>query len=257
MKTQPFTYIIKFKPTNQWYYGVRWARGCSPNDLWTTYFTSSRHIKALIKEHGLEAFHARVSKIFKTKEEATNHERRFLFRVKAASNGAFINKRNNMPEFSAYGLKIIHHALLQIETWHDPRLPLPLGWSYGITESHRQNNSKAQTGKTAWNKNKKLPSTGPCSETRKENISNSRLLTRKLTCQHCGKLSDPGNFKRFHGDLCKYNPNINTEYWNSLSDVAKKNVKHQIESGSFNNFGRTSQASPDSLLQTSTQCDQE
>lgn len=257
MRTQPFTYIIKFKPTNQWYYGVRWARGCSPNDLWTTYFTSSKHIKALIAEHGLNSFHVRVSKIFNTKEEATKHERRFLLRVKAASNGAFINKRNNMPEFSPNGLKIIHHNRLQVETWHDPQLPLPSGWSYGITELHRQNNSKAQTGKTPWNKNKKSPPTGPCSETRKENISKSRLLTRKLTCVHCGKNSDPGNFKRFHGDLCKHNPNVDIEYWKTLSESAKKNIKHQIESGSFNNFGRKNQASSDSLLQSLIQFDQE
>ena len=26
------------------------------------------------------------------------------------------------------------------------------------------------------------------------------------TCDHCGKWTDPGNFKRFHGDACKHRP---------------------------------------------------
>lgn len=239
MKTQPFTYIIKFKPTNQWYYGVRWARGCSPNDLWTTYFTSSKHVKALIANHGVDAFQVRVSKIFKTKEEATKHERRLLLRVKAASNGAFINKRNNMPEFSATGLKIIHHTILQIETWHDPQLPLPSGWSYGITESHRQNNSKAQTGKTAWNKNKVLSPTGPCSETRRENIRQARILTQKIKCCHCGKHTDPGNFKQYHGDMCKMNPLIDPESLQKRSEKCRKSAITQITNGNWNNFCRS------------------
>jgi len=97
----------------------------------------------------------------------------------------------------------------------------------------------------------------PCSEIRRKNIKQARLLTRKLTCAHCGKISDPGNFKRFHGDLCKHNPNTDIEYWKTLSEVGKKNIKHQMESGSFNNFGRKSQASSDSLLRSSIQYGQE
>lgn len=42
MKTTiPFTYLIGWTEHNLWYYGVRFAKGCSPDDLWTTYFTSS------------------------------------------------------------------------------------------------------------------------------------------------------------------------------------------------------------------------
>ena len=38
---QPFTYLIKHKTSGKVYYGVRYAKKCSPIDLWTTYFTSS------------------------------------------------------------------------------------------------------------------------------------------------------------------------------------------------------------------------
>jgi hypothetical protein len=255
MKTQPFTYIIKFKPTNQWYYGVRWARGCSPKDLWNTYFTSSKHIKFLIKNYGKDSFDVRISKVFDTKEQAINHERRFLLKVKAASNGGFINKRNNMPEFDSTGLKVIHHIEKQIETWHDPNLPIPIGWCYGVSNKHRLNNTKSQLGKTAWNKGKKLPSTGPCSDSRKQNIKNSRILTKKLQCSHCNKFADPGNYKRFHGERCKYNLCVDKSYWEEISKKAKKSTLKQIEEGKFNNFGRKSEV-PDILPQSSNLYDQ-
>jgi hypothetical protein len=47
----------------------------------------------------------------------------------------------------------------------------------------------------------------PCSDQRKENISKSRKLTIKITCQYCDKSADPGNFKQFHGENCLHGPN--------------------------------------------------
>jgi hypothetical protein len=93
-------------------------------------------------------------------------------------------------------------------------------------------------GRTPWNKNKTLPPTGPCPTSRKQNISKSRLLTQKITCIHCNKSADPGNFKRFHGDHCKYNPNIDQQYWDDLSKKSKESITKIIDSGNFNNFGR-------------------
>lgn len=234
--TTPFTYILKFKPTNQWYYGVRWAKGCSPADLWTTYFSSSAHIKNLIKQFGQDSFEFRISKTFTNKSQATEHERRFLLKVAAAKNGAFINKRNNMPEFSAAGLQLIYHSECNLQTWHDPKLPIPFGWTEG--RLNKVWNAGAKGLQVAWNKGKSLPATGPCTSTRKENISKSRLLTNKITCAHCNKLIDPANHKRFHGDNCKLNPNVNLQYWESVSQSSKKGMEKQIQSGKFNRFGR-------------------
>jgi len=42
MNTIPYTYKLIFKPTGQYYYGVRYAKGCQPSDLWDKYFTSSK-----------------------------------------------------------------------------------------------------------------------------------------------------------------------------------------------------------------------
>jgi len=52
MKTNPYTYLIGWKTQNKWYYGVRFAKGCHPNDLWNLYKTSSKHVKKMIEENG-------------------------------------------------------------------------------------------------------------------------------------------------------------------------------------------------------------
>ena len=66
----PFTYILHYLPTNQYYYGSRYAKGCHPSQLWTTYYTSSKKIKQLISEHGTDVFRAKITRTFNTKEEA-------------------------------------------------------------------------------------------------------------------------------------------------------------------------------------------
>lgn len=39
-----YTYLIGWTEHNKWYYGVRFAKNCHPNELWKTYFTSSKHV---------------------------------------------------------------------------------------------------------------------------------------------------------------------------------------------------------------------
>ncbi len=61
----PYTYLIKFKPTGQVYYGVKYASRCNPDDLWIIYFTSSKYIKQLIKTYGLTALNTKSDKYSK------------------------------------------------------------------------------------------------------------------------------------------------------------------------------------------------
>lgn len=62
---------------------------------------------------------------------------------------------------------------------------------------------------------------GPCSTERRNNISKSRLETKKVTCLHCDKVVDPGNFKAWHGDNCKKNPNIDPKILETRRNIAK------------------------------------
>ena len=60
----PFTYLIHFIPENLYYYGVKYSKECHPDDLWTSYFTSSKTIHRLIELYGKEAFEFKVRKTF-------------------------------------------------------------------------------------------------------------------------------------------------------------------------------------------------
>lgn len=48
------------------------------------------------------------------------------------------------------------------------------------------------------------------SDTHCKNISKARIgqVYEKIHCPYCGKSTDPGNFKRWHGDKCKMHRNI-------------------------------------------------
>jgi hypothetical protein len=52
MTYTPYTYLIGWSKLNTWYYGVRYKKDCTPDDLWVTYFTSSVQVKKFYKEYG-------------------------------------------------------------------------------------------------------------------------------------------------------------------------------------------------------------
>lgn len=236
METIPYTYKLIFKPTGQYYYGVRYAKGCNPNDLWDKYFTSSKHIHKLIKEYGLNSFIIKITKTFNNKIDAINHEHSVLTRTKANRNGKFINKTISKALFSNEGLILINHPMTNTQIYHDPKLPIPNGWIIGISDMCSNVLSLIRKGKPAHNKDKKSKLTGPCTNERKLSISNSRKLTPKITCKHCNKQCDGGNFKRFHGDKCKLNPDINPNILKERSEITRKSYLTQLNSNNFNKF---------------------
>lgn len=93
----PFTYLLRFKPTGQLYYGAKYAKGCHPDILWTTYFSSSDEIERLRNEYGDDSFECEVRKIFKTADEAIRWENKFLKKVKARDNPRFLNGSQGFP----------------------------------------------------------------------------------------------------------------------------------------------------------------
>jgi hypothetical protein len=81
-----YTYLLKFKPTNKFYYGVR-VKTIKLNrnpedDLMVHYTTSSENINNLITEHGIDAFDWSVRKTFDTANEAIAWETKVLRRSK-------------------------------------------------------------------------------------------------------------------------------------------------------------------------------
>lgn len=87
-----YTYHIFHPITNKHYYGVRYAKGCHPSDLWTRYFTSSKKIEQLINEYGKESFIVRIRRIFNNPTEALLWERRVLNRLKVNKSEKWLNE---------------------------------------------------------------------------------------------------------------------------------------------------------------------
>jgi hypothetical protein len=90
--TVPYTYYLYHKPTGKKYYGVRWAMNCSPDDLWKTYFTSSKYVHELIEQYGVDSFDHEIRKIFDTSDSAILWEKRVLTRLHVLNNDTWINK---------------------------------------------------------------------------------------------------------------------------------------------------------------------
>jgi hypothetical protein len=87
---QPFTYCIGWKSLNKFYYGVRYANGCSPLDLWQKYFTSSKIVKTYRALYG-EPDHVEIRKTFTDKLSAKLWEDKVLRRLKVETNDTWIN----------------------------------------------------------------------------------------------------------------------------------------------------------------------
>lgn len=95
----PFTYLLVHLPTGRRYYGVRFKKGCSPTDLWTKYFSSSKVVKELIKRDGPAAFEYTIRRTFSTWEDALAWEKRVLKRLDVMNNPSWLNQHDGSSKF--------------------------------------------------------------------------------------------------------------------------------------------------------------
>ncbi|MDD5149784.1 MAG: hypothetical protein PHC28_04800 [Flavobacterium sp.] len=104
----PYTYLIGWSKLNKWYYGVRYGKNCNPNDLWKTYFTSSKLVKKFRDEFG-EPDIIEIRRTFDCPVKATNWELKVLHRLKVVSNIKFINGHAGGNGYNAM-LQAIKHT---------------------------------------------------------------------------------------------------------------------------------------------------
>jgi len=90
----PYTYLIGWSETGKFYYGVRYAKNCNPKDLFTKYFTSSKHVKNYINVHGYPDI-IQIRKIFFDKESAVRWEFKVLNKMNLKEDSRFLNATNN------------------------------------------------------------------------------------------------------------------------------------------------------------------
>jgi hypothetical protein len=137
---KPYTYLIRHKPTNRVYYGVRTANKHEPQeDLWHHYFTSSPKIQELIEETGQDSFDVEIRQVFESKEKAIAWETRVLRRCRVLEDDRWINQ--NVAGY----IVPTEESRKKISDYHTGKAK---------SEEHKKNLSKSQKGsKRPWSRN--------------------------------------------------------------------------------------------------------
>ena len=237
MKYKAYTYLLKFKPENKFYYGVRFKNvrlnRHPEDDFMIHYTTSSEQINNLIIEHGVDAFEWEIRKTFNTADQAIAWETRVLSRAK-------VLKRQNIwynANVAGYktptpsGRKVISETHKDKPKSEEHKKNLSLSQkgkpkNYVQTAEHRQLNSDANSGKNnprygvevlqstrdkIGKANKgKVPSNKniPMTEEQKAIIRATKEKNKvMLTCEVCGKTMRASHYKIYkHGPTCKQKP---------------------------------------------------
>ncbi len=89
----PYTYLIGWSSLNKWYYGVRYAKGCHPSDLFVSYFTSSKHVKKFIEINGNPDV-VEIRKTFNSVKSSQTCEHRVLKKLNVLFSEKWLNLHN-------------------------------------------------------------------------------------------------------------------------------------------------------------------
>jgi hypothetical protein len=223
----PYTYLIGWSKLNTYYYGLRFAVGCHPTELWKTYFTSSAHVADFVAQHG-DPDVLEIRKTFTVVPTAQLWEHRVLKRIKAVQRKDFLNRTDNKSIAPQYGddnpskrpevqKKISDGLLLWYETNDNPNLGTKwteeekCEWGaarkgennpfYGHkhTEKNKQGYSERQQGEnnSFYGKTHKQSTKAHWSQIR------SGVLKPRVSCIFCRTEVAINLFTRWHGDNCK------------------------------------------------------
>ena len=224
-----YTYLLKHIPTNTFYYGVRFAEGCRPDEFWKTYFTSSRKkIPVLREQYGDDSFEFEIRKTFTDRKKAVDWESKVLRRMGVLeSPELWLNRTDNKAILYENHPKGMLGKKHKPETLEKRNLPKGINHhQYGkpFPENTLRLALEARKNVPPWNKGKKGVQKGKCgpdnhnfgkpaynrgipmSEDHKEKLRKPR---KRIICPHCGKEGGAGStMQRYHFDNCKLKGNI-------------------------------------------------
>ena len=126
----PYTYLIGWSKLDKWYYGVKFAKGCHPAELFNMgvskkrrYETSSKVVHGLILENGLPDI-IQIRQIFKNSVGSINAEHTVINRLNMIKSTKFLNICNYGNTIDTSGRLAVRD--LDGNTFsasvHDPRL---------------------------------------------------------------------------------------------------------------------------------------
>ena len=214
----PYTYSITHLETNTHYYGARFVKTAKPEDLGTTYFSSSRALKRLIKLEGKDAFKFKVRRIFDTKDAAAIWEHKFLTRVNAAGSSNWFNLTNGFvtAPFDATGIKRTELTKRRMRKpkspEHKAKLAKHLSEARTIpewTKERKQKHSKQMRGNTLAKGHNRVKSPEELKALSERMMSNNyyetraplsqenrQALSERMKTSNIGRSSDPDVAKK-------------------------------------------------------------
>lgn len=90
-----YTYLKGWSKINKYYYGVRYSTKAKPEDLWVSYFTSSKAVKKYREKYG-EPDIIEVRKIFSNAQKAQLWEHRVLKKMLSSNREIWLNSTDNI-----------------------------------------------------------------------------------------------------------------------------------------------------------------
>jgi hypothetical protein len=243
LNTTPYTYLIGWPEHNIWYYGVRYATGCHPLDLWNPYATSSNHVKSFVKEYGDPPVRI-IRKTFIDSESARSWEHRVLHRLKVVRDNKWLNKTDNKVFEPMFGelnpMKRPEIAkLFKGENHPNKKLQNRLK----ISASHKLKGELHHTKSPEFREKMKAailalgdkhPMKSPKKrgdnhpmrrpENRAKAVENNTGINNpmfgkkqeKKYCEHCDKHISVNTYARWHGEKCKKNSTEQVEHTDNL-----------------------------------------
>lgn len=209
---KPYTYLIGWPEHDTWYYGVRYANGCDPSDLWNPYTTSSRLVEDFVAQHGDPSVRL-IRRTFNDKKSARLWENRVLRRMGVVKNDRWLNKHDSMaPPINPLG----NLAMRRPENRAKARLnnagkgnPMFGKKQRRIVCQHCNKEVSVNTF-SIWhgtNCEKVNPDSKNKVRQRMVGINNPMYGKKQEVrkCEHCGKEASVSNYIRWHGDKCKMN----------------------------------------------------
>jgi hypothetical protein len=229
---QPYTYYLFHKPTGKHYYGVRTAKNCHPDELWKTYFSTSKIVKSLREQYGDDSFDYKVRKLFETPKDALEWETKFLTRIDAASKDEWLNQHNGGGKFTTaekgswitgktHNEKTRRKISEARKQYVGEKHPM-----YGKNHSEESKRKMAENRSPMFgkhnpfygkkhsdelkkfisenNKGKPSPRKGvTLSEEQRKKQSEVMKNKPELICPYCNKTGKPSGMKRYHFNNCK------------------------------------------------------
>ena len=88
---QPYTYLLVWSKYNLRYYGCRYAKNCYPDELWVSYFTSSKYVADTVEKYG-DPDIIYIDQIFSDIRSTLEYEKKILSEHDVINSNLWLNK---------------------------------------------------------------------------------------------------------------------------------------------------------------------